>query len=123
MVNIQFDEETAILKLTYSITVDFEDIQRFMDHVAIDHRLPEDLKVFHHAAYVGSTLKMKDLLYFSKEMKKGTGRFNSVRGAAYTTNSLSLTLSKLYERLNMDRNTKWKTFNSERAAIAWLLEL
>ena len=66
---------------------------------------------------------MKDLMRFSKEMKQGTGKYETVRAAVYTTNSLALTLSKLYEKLNIDSNTKYKTFNSERAAISWLIDL
>ena len=123
MVNIRFDEETGILKMDYSGLVESADIHRFIDHIRLDDRLPENLLVLHHAEGVGSSLKMKDLLFFSKEMKKGTARFNSVRAGVFTKNSLSLTLSKLYERLNKDKNTKFKTFNSERAAVAWLVEI
>ena len=121
MVSIEFDDETGILKMTYSGSVDAVDVSRFIEHIRIDERLPEDLKILHNAGHVPSTLKMKDLLHFSKEMKRGTGRYKTVRAAVYTQNSLSLTLSKLYERLNMDRNTKYKTFNTERGAVSWLL--
>lgn len=123
MVNIHYDDETGILKVTYSGIVEKADAMRYIDHIAIDKRLPEHLKVLHHVGTTGSSLKMKDLLFFSKETKRGTARFESVRAAVFTTNPLTLTLSKLYERLNMDRNTKFKTFNSERAAVAWLLEI
>lgn len=121
MVSIEFDTETAILKLTYSGSVDLADINRFIDHLEVDERLPDDLRVLHLAGSIPSTLKMKDLLQVSKQIKRGTGRFNSVRAAVFTNNSLSLTLSKMYEKLNLDRNTKFKTFNTERAAVAWLL--
>ena len=123
MVNIRFDEETAILKMTYSVSVDPHDVETFIEYMEENKELPADLKILHHAGTVGSSLKMKDLMRFSKEMKRGTGRFDSVRAAVYTTNPLALTLSKMYERLNMDKNTKFKTFNSERAAVAWLVEI
>jgi hypothetical protein len=123
MVSIHYDEETGILKCTYSVSVDFEDLDRFVNHLTVDERLPDPLLVLHQAASCGSTLKMRELLHFSKDMKRGTGKFKAVRAAFYTKNPLTLTLSKLYERLNMDENTKYKTFNSERAAVAWLVEI
>ena len=123
MVNIEFDQETQILTLTYSDSVDLADFERFIQYLALSEHLPNDLKVLHDAGSIGSTLRMKDLLYLSKKMKQGTGRFNEVRGAAVSSNPLAVTLSKLYERLNMESNTKWKTFNSVRAAVAWLVEI
>lgn len=123
MVNIRFDEETGILKLRYSVSVDPVDVDSFMEYIAETPDLPENLLVLHHAGTVGSSMKMKDLMRFSKTMKKGTAKYKTVRAAVYTTNPLALTLSKLYERLNMDSNTKFKTFNSERAAVAWLVEI
>jgi hypothetical protein len=63
------------------------------------------------------------LMRFSKDMKQGTGKYDTVRAAVYTTNTLALTLSKMYEKLNVDSNTKFKTFNSERAAVSWLIDL
>lgn len=123
MVNIEYDEETGVLKMNYSESVEVDDMMRFIDHVSVDDRLPDDLKVLHRAGGLHSNMKMKDLLKLSKEMKRGTGKFNTVRMTVYTSNSLSLTLFQLYERLIMDANTKLKSFNSERAAVAWLLEI
>lgn len=58
-----------------------------------------------------------------KEMKRGTGKFETVRAAVYTTNTIALSLSKMYEKLNVDSNTKFMTFKSERAAVSWLVDL
>ncbi|GEM_PF-1015714 len=123
MVSIEFDEETNILKLNYSNSIDKADIAKFIQYIGNSYSLPTDLKIYHRGADLGSTMKMKDLMRFSKEMKQGTGKYETVRAAVYTTNSLALTLSKLYEKLNIDSNTKHKTFNSERAAISWLIDL
>jgi len=123
MVSIEFDEETNILKLNYSNSVDKADIEQFIQYIGNSYSLPKDLKIYHRAAGLGRTMKMKDLMRFSKEMKQGTGKYDTVRAAVYTTNSLALTLSKMYEKLNVDSNTKYKTFNSERAAISWLIDL
>jgi hypothetical protein len=123
MVNIEYDEETGVLKMNYSESVEADDMMRFIDHVSVDDRLPDDLSVLHRAGGLHRNIKMKDLLKLSKEMKRGTGKYNTVRMTVYTSNSLSLTLFQLYERLIMDANTKLKSFNSERAAVAWLLEI
>jgi len=123
MVSIEFDEETNILKLNYSNSVDKADIEQFIQYIGNSYSLPKDLKIYHRAAGLGRTMKMKDLMRFSKEMKQGTGKYDTVRAAVYTTNSLALTLSKMYEKLNVDSNTKYKKFNSERAAISWLIDL
>jgi hypothetical protein len=123
MVSIEFDEETNILKLNYSNSVDKADIEQFIQYIGNSYSLPKDLKIYHRAAGLGSTMKMKDLMRFSKEMKQGTGKYDTVRAAVYTTNSLALTLSKMYEKLNVDSNTKYKKLNSERAAISWLIDL
>jgi len=123
MVSIEFDKETNILKLNYSNSVDKADIEQFIQYIGNSYSLPKDLKIYHRAAGLGRTMKMKDLMRFSKEMKQGTGKYDTVRAAVYTTNSLALTLSKMYEKLNVDSNTKYKTFNSERAAISWLIDL
>ena len=123
MVSIEFDEETNILKLNYSNSVDKADIEQFIQYIGNSYSLPKDLKIYHRAAGLGRTMKMKDLMRFSKEMKQGTGKYDTVRAAVYTTNSLALTLSKMYEKLNVDSNTKYKKLNSERAAISWLIDL
>lgn len=123
MVSIEFDEETNILQLNYTNSIDKADIEKFIQYIANSYSLPKDLKVYHRAAGVGSTMKMKDLMRFSKDMKQGTGKYDTVRAAVYTTNTLALTLSKMYEKLNVDSNTKFKTFNSERAAVSWLIDL
>lgn len=123
MVSIEFDEETNILQMNYSITIEKADIERLIQYLDNSTNLPGDLKIYHRAGELYSTMKMKDLMRFSKEMKRGTGKFNSVRAAVYTTNTIALTLSRMYKKLNVEANTKFKTFNSDRAAISWLLEI
>ena len=123
MVSIEFDEETHILQMNYSISIDKADVEQFIQYLDNATNLPPNLKVYHRAGELSSSMKMKDLMRFSKEMKRGTGKFETVRAAVYTTNTIALTLSKMYEKLNVDFNTKFKTFNSERAAVSWLIEL
>lgn len=123
MISIDFDEETHILQMNYSISVDKADVERFIQYLDHAENLPANLKVYHRAGDIGSTMKISDLMRFSKEMKRGTGKFETVRAAVYTTNTIALSLSKMYEKLNVDSNTKFMTFKSERAAVSWLVDL
>ncbi len=123
MISIDFDEETHILQMNYSISVDKADVGRFIQYLDHAENLPANLKVYHRAGDIGSTMKISDLMRFSKEMKRGTGKFETVRAAVYTTNTIALSLSKMYEKLNVDSNTKFMTFKSERAAVSWLVDL
>jgi len=123
MINLTFDEETGIVRAEYSHSVEKADVEKFMEFLQTEERLPPNLKVYHKAGSTNTSMRVKDVLYLAQTMHKATSRFISVRAAVYTTHPLSLTLSKMYERVNFNKNTRYKTFNTERASIAWLMSI
>ncbi|HAQ71389.1 hypothetical protein N9A49_04660 [Salibacteraceae bacterium] len=81
MISIDFDEETHILQMNYSISVDKADVGRFIQYLDHTENLPANLKVYHRTGEIGSTIKISDLMRSLKEMKRGTGKFETVRAA------------------------------------------
>jgi len=114
--------ENEIFYVTFSETIDVENIKTFLHEFKNIGILPENLLAFYNLQNATMKLSWVDILVIANLAKKVTAPFKSVRTVFLVNEPTNTAYSMLFIQSPSHKKSVRKVFSTEDAAMEWLLE-
>ena len=120
MISYRLSDESGVLMVTYSGTINKDEIIDYISNIIKDIELPKDILILYNALKANLDINQSDLFKLAEMVRLSLGKFNTVKEAFIHGSPLGVAFSMIFGMSVNDSRYKCKVFSTEAAAFKWL---